>query len=447
MQSQTCMPRLRFGRVTALVCGTLFIFLFAAVLSSPTIPTFAAPEQIRRANVIVQFDDFDIAAREITFTKKKISGLTALELTGFKVVTTTTSFGVAVCAIEGVGMPADNCFGDPEGRFWSYNYWDGSAWQPYSVGAGDSKIGDGAIEGWRWGQFGATLKDVPPILAAQKALKWLQKQQSATDGGYGSPSSTVESQLAIGANDYRAKDWRRNPTAPSLLDYQKSNANQYAKTGAAAAGKLAVAQIGSKACFPQKTKTPDDYYNASTGAYATEAGPQAWAMLGAAALGQTIPPEAVNYLKSLQQSNGGWEWSSGWGTDTNTTALALQALIAAGEANTSPAITNGLAYLASAQNTDGGFPYDPDSSFGTASDANSTAYVIQALLATGENPTSGEWTKNDNPIGFLQSLQLPNGSFEWQAGTGANLLATQQAIPALLGRPYPLRVGSFKACQ
>jgi squalene cyclase len=162
---------------------------------------------------------------------------------------------------------------------------------------------------------------------------------------------------------------------------------------------------------------------------------------------ETIPTNATTYLKGLAQSNGGWEWGLGWGTDTNATSLALQALMAAGEPRTSAVVTQGLAYLAAAQNADGGFPYDPDSVVSTASDANSTAYAIQALRATGEDPAGAAWSKGTNtPLSFLLSLQLPDGSIQWQQGQGGNQVATQQAVPALLGRPFPLRTAHAVWC-
>lgn len=155
----------------------------------------------------------------------------------------------------------------------------------------------------------------------------------------------------------------------------------------------------------------------------------------------------MQYLKNLQQSNGGWEWSPGWGTDTNTTALALQALIASGEPVSSTLVTEGLVYLKSAQNDDGGFPYDPVSPWGTASDANSTAYVIQAILAAGQDPMSAAWQKNGkDPYAFLLTLQMADGSFEWQSGSGSNQLATAQSIVALLGRTFPLRAAQLNGC-
>lgn len=443
---QTLFHRARDWRPVFLAFAAL-LALFTFAPSFDTSIASAKPDKTRTAHVIVQFADHDVAVREITFEQKNITGLQALQQTGFKLEIANTAFGPAVCAINGVGMPANDCFGDPQGRFWAYNYWDGNAWQFYPVGAGDSQVNNGGIEGWRWGQFGDPAYPATPALAANKALKWLQKQQSNTDGGYGSASASVETALAIGANTLLEGKWKRATTSPSLLDSLKQNGKAYAKTGAGASGKFALAQSAARACFPKKTKLPSNYYDANTGAYAAGTGEHAFAMLGTAALNETIPAGAVIFLKSLQQGNGGWEWSPGWGTDTNSTALALQALIAAGEPTSSTAIANGLAYLAAAQNTDGGFPYDPDSTFSTASDANSTAWVIQALNATGEDPFAAEWTKNANPITFLLSLQKSNGSFEWQSGTGGNLLATQQALPALLNNQYPIRQRNYKECK
>jgi len=161
-----------------------------------------------------------------------------------------------------------------------------------------------------------------------------------------------------------------------------------------------------------------------------------------------VPVTAVQYLRDAQQPNGGWEWQSGFGSDTNSTALAIQALVSSGESVTSSVIISALNYLKSAQNDDGGFTYDPNSTWGTDSDTNSTAYVVQALLAAGQDPITGTWAvTSSNPISYLRSVQLPDGSLEWQKGYGSNQLATQQAVPALLGRPFPLKVADLSQCH
>lgn len=445
MKSYNSFRALSLVRALKIAVAILALTLAGVIVTGVATAQPATAPRSAKAHVVVQFADRDLAARAINFTAP-ISGLRALQLTGIPVVTASFGWGTAVCAINGVGCPANNCFCDPN-SFWGYKYWDGSAWQDYMVGADSSTVNDGAVEGWRWGPWGSAMHPARPITSAVWALDWLRSRQSLTDGGFGNDGATAEAQLAIGANRYASSEWQRQAGAPSLLSYQMMYASRFASQGASAAGKLAVAQIGARApCWTHNTRQPSHYYNAGTGAYSNEAGPHAWAMLGTRALSQTIPASAVQHLKNLQQANGAWEWSPGWGTDTNTTALAIQALIAGGETVNSTNVSNALAYLRSAQNNDGGFPYDPTSPWGTDSDANSTAYVIQAILAANQDPAAWQKNGNNDPYKFLLTLQRADGSFEWQSGTGSNQLATVQSIVALLGRTFPLRVAVLDAC-
>lgn len=398
------------------------------------------------AAILVQFDDRRSVVREVTFDAA-ISGLEALQASGLDVTVAETSFGPAVCAIEGVGCPADDCFCNPD-QFWNYSFWDGEAWQSYPVGAASSVISQtGAIEGWRWGSFGSVQTPPDRTLAAARALAWLRTQQDPETGGFGeSFSSAVEVLMALGANHEQPETWQPLDGQRSLAAYLLPRARSFSLSGAAAAGKLAVAFATADACRPARTVKPSFHYSETLGAYAPDSGPNAWAILGAVAVSETVPAGAVEALKAQQQEDGGWEWQAGFGTDTNTTALAIQALIAAGEPADSPAIAQALAFLAGAQQENAGFVYDPKTpEYGA--DANSTAYVIQALLAAGEDPAGESWTKNGvTPFDFLLSLQLPDGSFEWQPETGPNLLATAQAVPALLGHTHPIAVRELEFC-
>jgi hypothetical protein len=438
----------RFGgnrRARATLAAGLGLVLALLLSAAVAAARPADPGSTGHGYIIVQLGDRDLVARAITFTTP-ISGLRALELSGLNVVTATFGWGSAVCSIEGVGCPATNCFCGGT-SFWNYNYWDGNAWQGYLVGADTSALNDGAVEGWRWGAWGSAMWPARPVTAALQALDWLRPLQSLTDGGYGSESGSAEASLAIGANHYPAAVWRRQPDSPSLANYWLGRASSYSQVGAAEAGKLAVGAASTDICWPHNALTSSAYYSPTTGAYGFGAGRQAWAILGTLALSETVPAQATQHLKSLVQLNGGWAWQPGFGADTNTTALALQALIATGEPLASTLVTQGLAYLKSAQNADGGFTYDPDSLVSTASDANSTAYVLQALLAAGQDPTAVAWSVGqNNPVSFLLSLQLPDGSFEWQKGLGERLLATRQVVVSLLGRIFPLRVAQITAC-
>lgn len=321
------------------------------------------------------------------------------------------------------------------------------------VGAGDSVISQtGAVEGWLWGEFGNTpWASAEQAQAAQRGLVAIQAGQSITDGGYGgSMPASLDAMLAIGANHLDADDWRAGSplgaNAPSLMDFVLFRAEKYALNGVSEAGKAGVALTAADGCFPPGMPYPSSFYSPTLGAMSDQPGFLSWAILGSVALSEPVEAGNVTLLRSLIQPNGGWEWSPTWGTDTNSTALALQALLAAGVPVSATEIVSGVAYLQDAQNDDGGFPYMPQSTSDTSSDTNSTAWVVQALLAAGEDVTAAKWSPaGASPIDFLLDMQLPDGRFEWQKGSG--FYATEQAVTALLGSPYPMQVRSLDACE
>ena len=437
-----------------IICSFVLIaVVFGGLLLLPAPATRAdGPDE---AHVVVQFGSNDRLVRPISFTAP-ISGLKALELTGLEIVTKDFGGGfIAVCSIEGVGCPAADCLTcDPAGRSWANTFWNGAIWQGYLTGAADTTVNAGAIEGWTYGQFGPPPDFAPPmpllpaapLTAAAKALHWLAGQQSAADGGYVTAGNSVEVLMAIGANHYQGPTWRRAAGAPTLSDHVRNTGAAYAASGSAATGKLALGLSAGGGCYPHGAALPTTFYITATGIYSSGfgaggAGPQAWGMLGTKALSQTVSDQARTYLKSIINADGGWGWSLG-ASDTNGTALALQALIAAGELTSTTEVISGVNYLEAAQNDDGGFPYDPNAVTGTDSDTNSTAYVVQALMAAGQNPLTGTWIISaTNPISYLLSMQLSDGSLAWMSSNPQpNQFATRQAVPALLGRSFPLRM-------
>jgi hypothetical protein len=414
----------------------------AALLPGPA----HASDPVKTGYVVVRFGAHDAMVRAFTFTTS-ISSYVALQRAGVNPVAVNTAWGLFLCGIEGVGRvntAGDNC--DNGAFFWSTWYWDGaqSQWASYMVGVGDGVITqDGHIDGYVWtDQWPAPEPPYGPgAVAAYKGLEWLRPLQDANTGGYGTPNDTLETLLAVVANHYDPEAWRRDPGKLSLLAAVTEAGLEPQHAGEVGKLATALAAAGSRQLpSPAQIRA---FYDATTGLFNPNAGFHAWAMIGLRALGQEVPAPAVQALKDMQKDDGGWAYGT-WNSssDTNGTALAIQALIAAGEPVTSTAVVRGLNYLEDAQNADGGFPWDPQSPWGTASDTNSTAYVVQAIVAAGEDPTAGRWEVGGNhPMNYLVNMQLANGAFEWQPGQGANQLATQQAIPALLHRPFPFEQG------
>jgi hypothetical protein len=126
------------------------------------------------------------------------------------------------------------------------------------------------------------------------------------------------------------------------------------------------------------------------------------------------------------------------GPDTNSTALAVQGLEAQ-HALSPTGAASALKFLTRAQDADAGWGFEPNSAAAPGStDPDSTALVLQALLALGASPSSAKFTKGStDPVATLLSFQITSGpdsgGIAFPGISGADLLATYQATPALAG--------------
>lgn len=284
--------------------------------------------------------------------------------------------------------------------------------------------------------------------AAEAALDWMRGQQQA-DGsfpGFG-PGDSADAVIAFVAANEDAAAVRKG--GKSALDYLAAQAATYAVTGPGAAAKLTMAaaaagedptSFGGVNLLELLGKT----YDPATGQYGPDVYGHALALLAIEAVGAAPPTAAVGRLLDLQLEDGGWSFdgTADTGSDTNTTSLVVQAL--AGQRQADAARGEALTYLKGQQNDDGGFPYSQSSQFGNASDANSTAAVIQALVATGEEPGGSAWTvEGATPLTALAAFQNDSGALRYQADQADdNALATYQAVPALLGKRLPVATTS-----
>lgn len=180
-------------------------------------------------------------------------------------------------------------------------------------------------------------------------------------------------------------------------------------------------------------------YHPASGAYGDGSTfSQAFAILAIVASHGSVPEAATAELAALAGFDGSWSYGAarpkaGEG-DTNSTAIALMALDAAGVHSADAA---GLDFLSSQQLPDGGFPYQNSSAFGPpASDADSDAMVLAALVAAGEDPASAAWSvASSNVLTSLRDSQGGDGGFAYP-GMGESAFTTSQVPAALLSLPY-----------
>jgi hypothetical protein len=177
----------------------------------------------------------------------------------------------------------------------------------------------------------------------------------------------------------------------------------------------------------------NDTYNPATGAYSTtyQAASglnQAWAILGLAAAGRSVPVTATDYLEGLQAGDG--TWAAHGMSDPDTTALAVVALIGSG--NVQPddqSVQKALDYFRNSQLPSGGWRpwWDTD-----PANANTTGWVIQALVAAGYTPATESWAASPDPHDALASLQQADGRI---GGAYANAHSTTEAVFGLTEQP------------
>lgn len=284
---------------------------------------------------------------------------------------------------------------------------------------------------------------ISPGEAAAQALAWLKTQQNG-DGGFGSgfgPGSavgpTADAVIAITSAGQDVSSWTRGGVSP--IDYLRAQvkAGKVKLPGEIAKTVLALAASGHDSrAFGGRSLIADlkARLDASSGGYSSSMYDQSLAILALSNAGEPVPEAAVTTLLKTQTVEGGWAFTGdtfAGAADSNTTALAVQALVAVGHKdNTGRA----LDYFRRVQNADAGWTYQVPSPFGTDTDANSTALATQAILATGDSVSN--WaTRGRDPIGALLALQNANGSFSFQNSfPGPNVLATLQVVPALYGR-------------
>jgi prenyltransferase beta subunit len=144
--------------------------------------------------------------------------------------------------------------------------------------------------------------------------------------------------------------------------------------------------------------------------------------------------DAAGWIEQQQNSDGGFSFGEhGSPSDVDDTGAALQALAVAGARNTR-VVSAGADYLIRSQNLDGGFPEQ----YGSESNAQSTAWAIQGLIAAGQHPSAVRRRGSRSPEGYLESLLAPGGSIRYsRTGAQTPVWVTAQAMIALADKTFP----------
>jgi hypothetical protein len=180
---------------------------------------------------------------------------------------------------------------------------------------------------------------------------------------------------------------------------------------------------------------------------------QSLALLAQRTVGLRPAAEAVDWLVGQQCADGGFTAyrpdpakscaATKAQADTNSTAAAVQALHALGGHDGE--VRKAVAWLKTTQNKDGGWPYTP----GSPSDTNSTSVVVGALAAAGEDPLKPR-TGGSTPAELLAKWSIPcdedgGGALAYQPDKkgklSANADATAAGVLGALGKGFVTEAG------
>ncbi len=280
------------------------------------------------------------------------------------------------------------------------------------------------------GLAGQPITNLGDLSQADNAFDFLFSAQDAS-GGWESVGQTLDVILALEAAGWQPETVQTEGVSP--LDYIAANLDPYLEAGPDSIGKAILGVVASDedpASFNgvdltgQLLGTYDDAAQAFGDPENTWH--QALAILGLSAAGAEIPEGAVASLAGLQQEDGGWEYTPGFGTWPDNTALAMQALLAAGYDSSDPVMSKAIAYLQATQMADGGW-----------GDSSTTAYALMALNALGESEEDWGTDAGVTPLTNLMTYQKANGSFvyNWEF-TDDSVMSTASALLALFGEDY-----------
>jgi energy-coupling factor transport system substrate-specific component len=161
-----------------------------------------------------------------------------------------------------------------------------------------------------------------------------------------------------------------------------------------------------------------------------------FAVLALRAAGVAPPAASLAWIVRQQDADGGFNFGTRGGlSDVDDTGSALEALAGDRGAGAARARSRAIGYIQAQQDRDGGFPGMP----GAGSNAQSTAFAVQGLIAAGVDPSSLHRRGAPSPLDYLRSLIAADGHVRYARGTDETpTWVTGEALMALEGKPLPV---------
>jgi energy-coupling factor transport system substrate-specific component len=179
-------------------------------------------------------------------------------------------------------------------------------------------------------------------------------------------------------------------------------------------------------------------YRTANGSFSNLVNLTSFAILALRAAGEPASNPTVRgaaiWLARQQNPDGGFSYAErGATSDIDDTAAALQAVVAASVPD-GPVVEQATSFLEHAQDPDGGYPQEPDGE----SNAQSTAWAIQGLVAAGRDPRL-LMRHGRSALDYLEGLVASDGSVRYSSTSSQTpVWVTAEALAALALAPFPI---------
>jgi hypothetical protein len=267
-----------------------------------------------------------------------------------------------------------------------------------------------------------------------RAGLWMAGAQNA-DGGWGSsPQSDSSTEMtawavlgleALGVNPLDASKSGHDP-----VGYLRARVDELSSPGDFARTILALegAGIDPRSFGGHDLVAALEKRRRSNGSYEGWPGSTAFAVIALRSAGGGGIDQSVSWLARVQNGDGGWGDVPGSPSTADGTGAVMQAL-----PNTSAA-QHGLGYLRKVQRPNGGFALGGSG----AVNSQSTAWAVQGMLALGKDPASVR-EGGKSALDYLAARQDADGHYRYSSSSDQTpVWVTGQVLTAVAGKFFPV---------
>jgi energy-coupling factor transport system substrate-specific component len=270
---------------------------------------------------------------------------------------------------------------------------------------------------------------------AGRAATWLESVQNG-DGGFGASPGDGSNAAITGWAMLGLEAAGRNPLdvahgGNTPVDFLRTHSGEISSTGDIARTIVALEGAGADPRSLGNRNLVADLLNRrrNDGSFEDWPGTTSFSIIALRTAGATGGLDhSISWLSSVQNDDGGWGDVPGSPSTADGTGAAMQAMPGTKVAQ------NGLAYLRQAQRPGGGFPLGSNGSINT----QSTAWALQGIIAVGGDPSSFR-RGGDNPYDYLAAHQASNGHYTYSGSSDQTpVWVTGEVLVAASGKSLPL---------